>query len=265
MAEPTNRTERFPETADIETSSEDYASRFAGPTGRWMLSVQEHITTGMLAAPPQATILDVGGGHGQLAAPLSAMGCKVTVLGSDESCRTRIEPLIGKGLCKFKVGNVVKLPFPDKAFDHVISFRLLPHCARWQDLVSELCRVARGTVIVDYPTTRSLNVLSPAMFGAKKKIEKNTRPFTLFKHADVSAEFARCNFTLLKRRGEFFVPMVAHRMLRFPLLSALVEGCTRLLGLNALFGSPVILQMRRMTDEEIARLKAKAEKKKRKR
>ncbi|NEO49979.1 MAG: class I SAM-dependent methyltransferase, partial [Moorea sp. SIO4A3] len=56
----------FPETADIETSSEDYASRFAGEIGAWLLKVQEDATLKMLTPYPKATILDVGGGHGQL-------------------------------------------------------------------------------------------------------------------------------------------------------------------------------------------------------
>lgn len=265
MTEDRKTTISFPETADIETSSDDYASRFAGAAGQWMLSVQEKITARMLASKPQATVLDVGGGHGQLARPLSALGYKVTVLGSDDSCRNRIDDLVKKELCKFKVGNLVKLPYPDKAFDHVISFRLLPHCTQWQTLIGELCRVARDSVIVDYPTTRSLNVLSSALFEAKKKVEKNTRPFTLFKHSQINAEFARHGYTLKQRRGEFFIPMVIHRMLKFPLLSTVKEGFCRILGLTALFGSPVILQMRRLTEEEIDKLRAKQEKKSRRR
>ena len=29
----------FPETADIHTSSDEYATRFSGPAGEWMLAV----------------------------------------------------------------------------------------------------------------------------------------------------------------------------------------------------------------------------------
>ena len=64
----------FPETADIETSSDGYAQRFAGAVGAWFLRVQEDATLRLLHAFPNARILDVGGGHGQLAPPLYAMG-----------------------------------------------------------------------------------------------------------------------------------------------------------------------------------------------
>lgn len=258
------KTTSYPETADIETSSDDYASRFAGSAGAWMLSVQKNATAAMLAAQPGATILDVGGGHGQLAIPLAALGFKITVLGSDESCRKRIAGLVDKGECKFKTGNLINLPYPDKAFDNVMSFRLLPHCTQWQKLVSELCRVARTSVIVDYPTTQSLNCFSSSLYNAKKQLEKNTRPFSLFKHADINAEFLKYGFVPETKRGEFFIPMVVHRMLRFPPLSMLLEGICRITGLSALFGSPVIIKMRRMTAEETAKLKAKKEKEEKK-
>ena len=39
-----NGADIFPETADIETASEDYASRFAGEVGRYFLQVQADIT-----------------------------------------------------------------------------------------------------------------------------------------------------------------------------------------------------------------------------
>jgi len=47
----------FPETADIHTSSDEYATRFAGPAGEWMLAVQEKITWRLLRGFAGATVL----------------------------------------------------------------------------------------------------------------------------------------------------------------------------------------------------------------
>lgn len=58
-----NLTSEYLETADIETSSEDYASRFAGAVGAWLLKTQEDATLRMLLPYPGATVLDVGGGQ----------------------------------------------------------------------------------------------------------------------------------------------------------------------------------------------------------
>lgn len=228
------------ETADIETSSDDYASRFAGPVGEWMLETQERITVAMLPPAPSTTVLDVGGGHGQLALPLCRRGFPVTVLGSDASCRRRIAGVVESGACRFVVGNVVDLPFPDGSFDVVLSFRLLPHCAAWVDLIRELCRVARGSVIVDYPTSEGVNALAPALFGAKKKLEGNTREWRMFRHAEVEAEFLKHGFVLTQRTPQFLVPMVLHRALKCRGLSVAMEAAGRGLGLTARWGSPVI-------------------------
>jgi 2-polyprenyl-3-methyl-5-hydroxy-6-metoxy-1,4-benzoquinol methylase len=233
------------ETADIETSSDGYAARFAGPVGVWMLAVQEKMTIAMLVDSPGASILDVGGGHGQLAGPLCTRGFPVTVLGSDDSCRRRIDGLVGSGACRFVVGNVVALPFPDRSFDIVMSFRLLPHCVAWPTLVAELSRVARGSVIVDYPTSEGLNAIAPALFGAKKKLEGNTREWRLFRHSEIDDEFAKHGFILKTREKQFFLPMVLHRALRCRSLSAALEAVCRGLGLTRRWGSPVIAEYRR--------------------
>lgn len=233
----------FPETADIHTSSDEYAGRFSGSAGQWMLAVQEHITRRMLRSLEGASVLDVGGGHGQLALPLCRAGWRVTVLGSDETCRHRIQSVVDSGACQFVVGNVIALPFPDKSFDLVLCFRLLTHCERWPELVRELCRVARQGVIVDYPTAQSLNAIAPALFGAKKKFEKNTRAWALFRHRQVLDEFAQNGFVPAETQKQFFLPMVLHRMLKSRALSAALEAACRALGLTRLWGSPVIVRM----------------------
>ncbi|MDD5708880.1 MAG: methyltransferase domain-containing protein, partial [Kiritimatiellae bacterium] len=232
-----------------ETSNADYATRFAGATGAWMLSVQARLTRRLLtSAPARGTLLDVGGGHGQLATPLADDGWQVTVLGSAPVCRERVATLVETGRCAFKVGNVVALPFEDRSFDAVICFRLLTHCERWPKLVAELCRVSRGPVIVDYPTSQSINAVAPALFAAKKKIERNTRTWRLFKHREVTAAFTAAGYRIVARRKQFALPMVLHRALKCAPLSAALEGACRACGLTALAGSPVIVRAERERD-----------------
>ena len=229
------------ETADIESSSDEYAGRFAGPAGRWMLSVQERLTLSLLKKfGLHLNILDVGGGHGQLALPLCREGHRVTVLGSAAVCARRLRPALDGGGCRFLVGDVIELPFPDRSFDLAISFRLLTHCRRWADLAGELCRVARFGVIVDYPTSQSVNRLAPALFAAKKKVEVNTRHWRLFTHGEVDRAFRERGFGSIRRRKQFFFPMVVHRMLKCRPLSAGLEAGARAAGLTRLAGSPVI-------------------------
>lgn len=240
------RTPDFPETADIVSSSDEYATRFSGPAGQWMLDVQEQITLDLVKKVSVRTILDVGGGHGQLAVPLCREGYEMTVLSSAEICKKRISDIVDSGKCRFVVGNVVSLPFQDKSFDAAISFRMVTHCLQWPALIKELCRVAKHSVVVDYPTSQSVNMIAPGLFNLKKKVEHNTRHWALFKHTQIIREFEKNGFTAAFRTGQFFLPMVLHRMLKNRAFSAMLEKTCRAAGLTQRWGSPVILRADRL-------------------
>lgn len=233
----------FPETADIETSSDDYATRFAGEVGAWFLQVQEQATLRLLAAYPGARVLDVGGGHGQIAEPLARHGYDVTVTGSDAVCSARIQPLVDAGQVRFEVANVLDLPYSDRDFDVVVSYRLLPHVEQWQAFLAELTRVARQAVVVDYPEVRSANAIAPLLFPLKKQLEGNTRTYTTFRRRELLDAFAAHGFREGARYPEFFFPMVVHRKLEKPGLSAVLENASRAVGLTGWLGSPVILKL----------------------
>lgn len=235
----------YPETADIETSSEDYASRFGGEIGKWFLKVQEEATLSLLAPLKQARILDVGGGHGQLTGALIERDYAVTVLGSAEVCKARIQDFIDKNRVSFKVGDILDLPFSDREFDVVISYRLLSHVEQWQKFLSELTRVASKSVIIDYPEKRSFNAFTPFLFDLKKDIEGNTRTYKIFREPDLMKIFHSEKFVRGGRFAEFFFPMVLHRKMNSQKVSASVEAISRYLGLTGLFGSPVILKVDR--------------------
>lgn len=234
---------RFPETADIETSSEDYAKRFAGGVGSFFLDVQTAMTLDLLKPWPKATILDIGGGHAQLAVPLVHRGFDVTVAGSSEECRNRLDRLMEPGSFRFQQCNILSLPFEDKSFDIVVAFRLLPHVSQWQNLLAEMCRVSRKAVLVDYPDVLSFNIVSEHLFHAKKAIEGNTRPFTCFRREEITTEFVKHGFTQPVLRPELFVPMALHRAINRVTISKALEYFSRVTGMTYLFGSPVILRV----------------------
>lgn len=230
------------ETADIETSSADYARRFSGSAGRYLLDVQSKAVREIVADLQPGTVLDVGGAHGQLVDTLAALGWEVTVLGSDEQCGRNLRELHGKRNCKFVQGDLLHMPFADAQFDLVVSVRLLSHTEAWQQLMREFCRVARRAVVIDYPSVKGLNALTPLLFGVKKKFEGNTRTYTSFSRSDIEAALAATSFGVTREIKQFFLPMVLHRALRAAFPVRWAEAIARALGLTALFGSPVILR-----------------------
>lgn len=236
----------FPETPDIETSSDDYAERFSGEIGSWFVRLQEAATLRMLAPFPGASVLDVGGGHGQIAHALVANGYQVTVLGSAEICKGRIQNLLDEKRCSFHVGNLLHLPYPDRRFDIVISYRLVSHVAHWKTFLAELSRVAKRVVLLDYPSVRSINSVAPLLFGFKKFLEGNTRPYTSFRESQLLEMFEAAGFVRTARYAQFFLPMVLHRTCDLSPLSRATEGIFRFVGFTSLFGSPVILKLERV-------------------
>jgi 2-polyprenyl-3-methyl-5-hydroxy-6-metoxy-1,4-benzoquinol methylase len=234
------------ESADRETASADYARRFAGDVGAWFLDVQARTVLELMAPWPRARVLDVGGGHGQLTGALLDAGHAVTVYGSGPDAVS--ESLAGQvraGRVVLATGDLLQAPYPERHFDVVLSFRLLPHVKRVEALVAELARLARAAVIVDYPTRRSVNAVSGALFGLKQGVEGNTRPFTVFRDREILEAFAASGFHPTARRPQFFLPMALHRALGSAGLARGLEGMARGLALTRALGSPVVLRLER--------------------
>ncbi len=208
--------------------------------GRLFLEVQARATLELLQPFPRARILDVGGGHGQLTGPLVDAGHDVTVLGSHPCCEARVRAWTSTGRARFVVADLVEPALPDGEYDVVLAYRLLPHVARWPELVAALARLARRAVVVDYPTRRSVNALAQPLFGLKKGVEKDTRPFTVFRDAEIARAFAASGLRLTARRPQFLFPMALHRATGSAALARALEGVAAAAGLRRLLGSPVI-------------------------
>jgi ubiquinone/menaquinone biosynthesis C-methylase UbiE len=230
------------ETPDIETSSADYARRFAGPAGKYLLDVQTRSVLRAVAGLAPGTVLDVGGGHGQLVEPLRERGWKVTVHGTDAQCEQNLRTLHGRKDCAFVRGDLFALPVPDRSFDLVIAVRLISHVQDWPRLLGQMCRVARQSVVVDYPSKLAANALTPLLFGLKKSLEGNTRTYTSFSKRELTDELARHGFQYIRQVKQFFMPMVVHRVGKGSAPLRAAEGAFRLTGLTAMAGSPVILR-----------------------
>ncbi len=209
-----------------------------------MLEVQEEALA-ELVDPSLTSVLDIGGGHGQIAIPLTQRQHSVTILGSSPACAQRVQHLLDAGAISFKSGNLVNVPFHDRSFDAVVSFRLMSHCTAWRTLIAEMCRVADRTVVFDYPVWCSANFLTPLLFALKRRIEGNTRTYRIFSTIELTREFRKHGFRCRAIRKQFFFPMGIHRALKSRRLSMFLEAIPRILFLTRLLGSPVIIKFER--------------------
>ena len=207
-----------------------------------MLDVQAKAVLQLAEPRKGGTVLDVGGGHAQLGGPLSEAGYQVTILGSDPVCGERPRKLLAGRAVEYATGDIINPPFVDGSFDVVLAFRLMAHVRDWPGMLRGLCRVARYAVVIDFATPMSVNAVSGLFFGAKKKIEGNTRPFALQRRGHVQRIFAQWGYSHFRHIGQFVAPMAVHRAMQKPGVSKVVEAVAHGLGLGYCLGSPVVLR-----------------------
>lgn len=230
------------ETPDIETASDNYASRFAGPAGAYFLEVQRKAVEKAIGTNNTGLAIELGGGHGQLTSQVVTSGYELIEFGSDNSCHDKLKERCADTAMDYVTGNVTNLPFADQSADLVIHVRLISHIEEWKLLIAESCRISRGSVVFDYPTLVSANALTPLMFRLKKNIEKNTRTYLSFTRRQLKRELELHGFRITAHVPQFFLPMFIHRAMGGSRLLQAIESFFRITGLTSLFGSPVILR-----------------------
>lgn len=226
------------ESPDIETASVTYAKRFSGDWGKYLLGKQESLVAECLPERGEGlNLLSVGGGHAQLTDLYTRRNFATTVYGSDGAPVELLAPYE----VQYQSGNILNLPFEDNSFDVVVAIRLLTHLDNWPRLLEEMCRVSKGQVIVEYPSKRSLNIISPILFKFKKQFEGDTRTFTLFTDTQVKKQLALHDYKKEYRKGQFFFPLVVHRMFKSNGILRAVETLLSKIGLSSVLGSPVVM------------------------
>ena len=145
------------------------------------------------------------------------------------------------------------MPFPDRAFDAVIAVRLLAHVEQLEPLLREMARVSDGQVIVDFPPVFSANLWQPLLFGLKRRVEGNTRPFFCYDVSELHTPLRAAGFGRFRVVKQFTFPMMIHRMAVSPAFSAALETACRRAGLTRLFGAPAVLLAERLPGPRSAR------------
>jgi ubiquinone/menaquinone biosynthesis C-methylase UbiE len=106
----------------------------------------------LLPAPGAAT-LEVGCGEGRVAGDLAALGHRVTAVDAAPSLIRAAQLAHPEGT--YLVGDVAKLPFPDRSFELVVAYNSLMNIAAMPTAVSEAARAlapeGRLRVCVTHP------------------------------------------------------------------------------------------------------------------
>lgn len=227
---------------DIASSSHEYASRFSGKVGKYFLEVQQKaIAKSLTKQTNLKTVLEVGGGHCQLTNFYLDHGLRVTIQGSNEFSLQRAKDLGFTEITTLKISPLSPLEFADNSFDLVSGIRLMAHVDDWKSFLNEMLRVSKTGIVFDFANIYTLNILTPILFKLKKKIESNTRPYSCQSTQEVKEHLKSLGCSEIICIPQFVCPMGIHRMLKSARISAAIESCLSLIGLNKLCGSPVIV------------------------
>jgi ubiquinone/menaquinone biosynthesis C-methylase UbiE len=94
-----------------------------------------------LGDPAGRTLLDIGGGTGNVAQALDDAGFAVSLCDATEQMVLRAREKLRSPL--LAVADAQRLPFPDAAFDCALSVNVLGHVPDWRAALREACRVIR--------------------------------------------------------------------------------------------------------------------------
>ena len=123
---------------------------YEGYIGRWSRLVASELLT-WLGVPPGGRWLDVGSGTGALSATILAVAEPASVTGVDPSEAFVAHARAATPAAEFVVGDAGALPFPDRAFDAVVSGLVLNFVTEPERAVEEMARVAApGATVAAY-------------------------------------------------------------------------------------------------------------------
>lgn len=224
------------------------ALRFGGPIGQMVQDAQEVLLMQAFGPIRGRTILDVGTGTGRAALALARAGAVVTGIDASEQMLAVARRAADerKLSATFQVGDAHAIPFGDRQFECAVSLRVIMHTPNWRQCVSELCRVAKWRVVVDFPSAQSAAALESRARRKRLARGEKVEAYRTLSVGDVRAAIETQGFRVIGVHKQFVLPINFHKLFNAPALTTAVESVLRLAGLLKIFGSPVTITAERL-------------------
>jgi len=227
--------------ADPATARGFDQRRFGGPIGLMVASSQAEAIERFAGPIRDRTVLDVGTGTGRAALLMARGGASVTAIDPSEAMLALArEHAAAESLSiRFALGDAHQLDFADRAFDVVISLRVLMHAADWERCLAELCRVSSRLVIIDYPSARSAALFQAVARRLIHRLGAPTEPYRVLREGKVAGALRHAGFRVLSEHRQFVLPIAIHKAIGSRRFSERTRALSERLGLLRVFGSPV--------------------------
>ena len=139
----------------------------------------------------------------------------------------------------FARGDAHRLEFPDRAFDAVVCLRVLMHTPDWRRSLAELCRVAQGRVVFDYPALSSGAALEAIARHVAHAFGMRVEAYRVFADRAIREVLVANGFAVADIHRQFVLPIAFHKRLNSAAATCRIERALGRLGLTRLLGSPV--------------------------
>lgn len=233
--------------ADPAMASSFDAKRFGGPIGKILLDDQERVLAEFLGDVSGRRVLDMATGTGRAALALAKRGAVVTgVDASREMLKVAAARAADARLSiELVEGDAHALAFPDGWFDATVCLRMLMHVPDWRKALSELCRVTRHRLVIDYPALASVAALQALWRRSALSVGRNVEAYRVFKARDVARELHRHGFRVTASHKQFVLPIAIHKAVGSPAFTRGVERMLARAGMLRAAGSPVTVTAER--------------------
>ena len=229
--------------ADAAMAERFDALRFSGPIGRLIAGTQEACIAAFLAPLDGRTVLDVGTGTGRAAIALARRGARVTGVDASSEMLQVARRRAGEARVdvSFVRGDAHALQFDDRSFDAVVCLRVLMHTPDWRRSLTELCRIARERIVIDYPARWSVAALQAGVRAVAQRFSSGVEAYRVFSSGDVAAALGAAGFRITGEHRQFVLPIALHKRIGSVAWTQGVEGVLTAAGLNRRIGSPVTI------------------------
>lgn len=223
------------------------AARFSGVIGRTIAAHQLEFVISQIGDLHDVTILDVGAGTGRTALPLSQKDARVVAADASVKMLAILKEKAFLQGIPIRISRIDAhcLPFRDRSFDTVLSFRMIMHVVDWKRTVSELCRVADRLVVLDFPPRCGFAGLAPLIHPLIRPFNPNHQSYNVFNIAEVSRTLADAGFNVTAVDRHLVLPFGLHRLINSSVFTRISETILQKIGLRDIFGAPVTLVARR--------------------
>jgi len=229
--------------ADADVAEGFDALRFGGPIGEFVAGEEARVITAFVGDVAGASVLDVGTGTARAALALAERGAQVTGLDYSREMLRVGQVRVARAAARIGLlrGDATHLPFADRRFDVTVSVRLLMHMPDWRATLTELCRVTRRRLVIDYPARRSAAAIQSAARRVLHAAGRSTEPYRVFGDGAIEAVCRAAGFRVHDRHRHFVLPIALHKAVAARGFTSASEGALRSLGVTGLVGSPVTL------------------------